>query len=94
MSSKLTDFVWDIIDTVDLEYEGEMYNLVEVGDWIADYKYENRQIIVMKASSGKYYSILQSRSGSSFTDWYYNDIDDMVEVEPETVSKIVWNRVE
>ena len=91
--NNLTEFIWEILEDVDLEYEGEMYNLVEVGDWIADYKYENRQIIVMKASSGKHYSVLQSRCGSSFTDWHHNDIDRMVEVEPETVSKIVWNVV-
>lgn len=89
----VNDFVWELIEAVDLEYEGEMYNLVEEGDWIASYKSEERNIIVMKASNGRYYRITQSRTGSHFTDWHYEEINGMVEVEPETISKIVWNEV-
>ncbi len=63
----LTIFVWDLLDAVDLEYKGEMYNLVEYSDWVASCKTEERHIIVMKPDR-KYYRIIQSRTGSPFSD--------------------------
>ena len=47
------------------------YEIVDEGDWIADYKYEMCEHIFKDLTTDKTYSISFSRSGSYFTDWYY-----------------------
>lgn len=76
-------------DTKEL-YFGEDTNewkVVEEGDWIADYKYECSYKIVSPVENPElFYRFDLSRSGSYFTDWYY-DIEDLKELELDRVEK-------
>lgn len=58
--------------------------LHEEGDWDVDSKYQFITNIYFQESTSKYFSVTISRSGSSFTDWYYSfedSGDDLVEVK-------------
>lgn len=59
------------------------------GDWDVDYKYQHITNIYFQESTGKYFSLSISRSGSPFTDWHYS-FEDSGEtlVEVELVEKV------
>lgn len=62
----------------------EDWELVSEGDWIHEGKYQHEESIVTK--NGKYFRIMNSRSGSYHTDWYY---DEPQVYEVERIEKIV-----
>jgi len=72
--------------------------LQEEGDWDVDNKYQHMTNVYFQESTGKYFELTVSRSGSPFTDWYYSFEDSSSElfevqlVEKKIVSK-VWERV-
>lgn len=74
------------------EDEADEVALVESGDWIDNGKYSYREDVVLY--EGKHYMITQSRSGSYFTDYHYED-PEIYEVTPrtETVVKTFWDFV-
>lgn len=48
--------------------------VIEDGDWINEYKdCDVREVIVQQQSTGKYFRIDQSRSGSYYSDYEYDD---------------------
>lgn len=58
--------------------------LHEEGDWDVDTKYQHISNIYFQESTGKYFELGISRSGSPFTDWYYSFEDsgeNLIEVE-------------
>ena len=63
--------------------------LHEEGDWDVDTKYQFITNIYFQESTGKYFSVTISRSGSPFTDWYYSfeDSGDKL-VEVKLVDKV------
>ena len=63
--------------------------LHEEGDWDVDTKYQFITNIYFQESTGKYFSVTISRSGSPFTDWYYSfeDSGDKL-VEVKLVEKV------
>ena len=63
--------------------------LHEEGDWDVDNKYQFITNIYFQESTGKYFSVTISRSGSPFTDWYYSfeDSGDKL-VEVKLVEKV------
>lgn len=64
--------------------------LHEEGDWGVDCKYQFITNIYHRESDGKYFSMLVSRSGSPFTDYYYSYEDSGSElVEVALVEKVV-----
>jgi len=72
------------------------FTAVEEGDWVQVYKQQLKEIVFKYQDH--FYSLTESRTGSPFTDWYYDseywpDEVDLVEVVP--VEKIikVWERV-
>lgn len=72
------------------------FEIIEEGDWISEGKYEYKEVIFK--FEDKLYSIGFSRSGSSFSDYYYDieDWDNEVEcpeVEAIEVKKIVYRIV-
>lgn len=82
----------DMVAITEDDYS-EAYEVIEEGEWTQDNKYQHREIIFKY--QGKYYSLTESRSGSPFTDWYYDsdDWDDEVEapeVVPVQVKSTVW----
>lgn len=46
--------------------------LHEEGDWEVECDYQLITNIYFQESTGKYFSVTVSRSGSPFTDWYYS----------------------
>lgn len=65
---------------------GNGIKLVESGDWIQDGKYQYRDDIF--EFQGKYYMLSEGRSGSPFTDWYYDSEDWGEEVDCPEVEKV------
>lgn len=48
--------------------------VIEDGDWINEYKdCDVREVIVQQKTTGKYFRIDQSRSGSYYSDYEYDD---------------------
>lgn len=77
------------------EFNGdEDFEVVEEGDWVCDYKYEICTNVFKRKSDGKYFAHDQSRSGSYHTDYYYNDPEDLYEVERKEVVTIQYVMVE
>jgi len=72
--------------------EADEVEHIESGDWIEGGKYSFKDDIVLY--EGKYYMITQSRSGSYFSDYHYDD-PEIVEVAPrtETIVKTFWDVV-
>jgi len=66
--------------------------VIDSGDWTDDGKYSHCSSVVRYKD--KFYQIDQSRSGSYFTDYYYND-PDIYEVSrsEKTVVQVVWTKV-
>jgi hypothetical protein len=72
--------------------------LHEEGDWDVDTKYQHMTNIYFQESTGKYFELTVSRSGSPFTDWYYSFEDSGSELnEVKLVEKTMvvksWTRV-
>jgi len=68
---------------VDDELDSETYTVVENGDWIEDGKYSFKETIIKY--QGKFYSISEARSGSYYSDYYYNE-PEAYEVEPYEIT--------
>jgi hypothetical protein len=70
-----------------LLYEDEIegFSIIEHGEWVVDHKYEHKRVIVQHIESSKYYALYSSRSGSYYTEYYYDELEPdsegMVELE-------------
>lgn len=65
------------------------------GDWINEYKdCDVREVIVQQKTTGKYFRINQSRSGSYYSDYEYYD-PDITEVTKivKRVETVYWEEV-
>lgn len=72
------------------------FEVVEEGDWSQNNKYQLKDWIF--EYEGKFYQLTESRSGSPFTDWYYDSDDwgsqvEVEEVEPVEVKITKWKVV-
>lgn len=67
------------------DYDDSIYEVIEEGDWTQDHKYQWRTLIFK--FEGLLYSISTNRSGSPFTDWYY-EWEDTKEFEAYRVEPI------
>ena len=63
--------------------------LAESGDWVDDGKYSFRSDIYYHKNTNSYWDVTQSRSGSYFSDYYY-DKPNLYRVEPKEVKTIQW----
>lgn len=74
----------------EIEVEGVKLTMVEEGDFEQNGKYQSAELIFTDGE--KFYSTEITRSGSPFTDWYYNDFDDadITEVEKREVTITKW----
>lgn len=72
-------------EDTDGEYndEGIKYSFVEEGDWIDDGKYSYREDVFFFPDHNVYINVSRSRSGSYYSDYYYND-PEYCFVEPKT----------
>lgn len=63
--------------------------VIEEGDWTQDAKMQFSEDIV--EYEGQYYMISQSRSGSPFTDWHYEEPEiTKVTRSEKIIVKIIW----
>lgn len=73
--------------------ESEDWKVVEEKPWVSDYKYEYSSIIISPSNDSKvFYCIDRFRSGSYYTDYYY-DIEDKEELtlyQVERIEKITY----
>jgi hypothetical protein len=74
----------------EIEVDGVTLTTVEEGDFEQEGKYQSADIIFTDGS--KNYRSYVSRSGSPFTDWYYDDYGDATvdEVEKREVTVVKW----
>lgn len=73
-----------------IEIDGVEYTTYEDGEWEQDGKCQYCDIIFTDGT--KFYRASISRSGSPFTDWYYDDYGnaDIDEVEQKEVVTTAW----
>jgi hypothetical protein len=72
------------------EEEDESIEIVEDGEWTENGKYSYKDTIVKYQDT--YYQISESRSGSYFTDYHYNDPDIyQVARREEPIIKTFWD---
>jgi hypothetical protein len=67
--------------------------LVEEGEWISDGKYQSCTHVFQRKSDGKYFAQNWYRSGSYHSDYYYNDPEDLYEVERKELVTVQWKMV-
>jgi hypothetical protein len=80
----------DLIDIFRDDYDELVYMVEEEGQWISEGKYEYKDIIFSVLNLNKFYMLSISRSGSYFSDWYYDFEDWNEEIEcMEVISKEV-----
>lgn len=91
MSNELIKELENLVEEYgfDLE-EMEEIEIVEEGDYISEGKYEICETIIKYKD--KFFSMIQSRSGSYWTDYDYND-PDFYAVEPKEITKTIYVRV-
>lgn len=72
--------------------DSEKYELIDEGEWLQDGKYQRCSFIL--GYEGKCYSLSTHRSGSPFTDWYYEweDASEFTayEVEQKEITITKW----
>lgn len=78
------------------EDPSEGFEIVEEGGWTQNNRYQLKDWVFTYA--GKFYRLIESRSGSPFTDWYYDSDDwgsqvEVEEVEPVEVKITKWKVV-
>ena len=85
----------EVVQDLFFEDYTDEFEVVEEGDWTQDSKYQIRTIVFKY--DGLLYSITVSRSGSPFTDWYYEwedtDVFEAYRVEPVTKTITVYKVV-
>jgi hypothetical protein len=75
------------------------YETIEQNEWVQEYKYQYRELILKNTKTGKFYSCTVSRSGSPFSDWHYGYEDheslELFEVEKvtKTITVEIWEIV-
>jgi hypothetical protein len=74
----------------EIEVDGVTLTTVEEGDFEQDSKYQSAEIIFTDGTS--FYRSYITRSGSPFSEWYYEDygIADIDEVEKREVTIVKW----
>lgn len=65
------------VEEYDLIIDGDMegFSTVEDEGWQVEHKYESKRVIVKHEDSGNYYALYQSRSGSYFSHYEYDEVD-------------------
>ena len=74
----------DLITVID--GGSDTFEIIEEGDWISEGKYEVQEIIFK--FEDKFYCLAHGRSGSYFTDWFYDVVEGNHDGECSEVEKI------
>lgn len=74
--------------------DGEIHlEVYEEGDFVSGGKYESADYIVKCHKTGRFYKFDVARTGSPYTDWYYEYDTDLDEVRQEEVKILKWVKV-
>lgn len=92
MSTKPTPTPNDILRLfLENDQEGtEELTHVESSEWEQDYKYQLRQTVVHHVASDTFWKFHESRTGSYYTDWYTNELEEPHRVVQQEVTTTVW----
>ena len=80
---------WEVVE------DYEKFETIEEGEWVQDYKYQYKEVVVK--FDDEFYQLNFSRSGSYHTDWYYNDTEGLKVSRQEKVvtqTIVTWEAVE
>ncbi|WP_293935386.1 hypothetical protein [Iodobacter sp.] len=78
------------IECLDLvDDDGELV-VEESAEWISEGKYETGSLILHVKGTELYFCVSNGRSGSYYTDWYYNEDPDVVQVQPKETTVTRW----
>ena len=94
-------FPVEVVKDAYFEEGNDQLEQVYEGAWEQDGKYQYQEVIFKAADDGKYYALYATRSGSPFTDWYYDqfeyrkegDTEELTEVEKKEKVIITWKAV-
>lgn len=89
MSNKITLSKEDYNSIIFDDYT-EKYEIVKSGAWVSCGKWETKEVIFRDLETNKTYKTECSRTGSYYTDYYYENDYEAVEVEEVEVVKKVW----
>lgn len=88
----------ELYNELSFSSEGESFEgftVIEEGEWVVDGKYEHKRTVVQHDESQRYFALYESRSGSYFSDYHYDEIEtdsegmvELDEVFPEEVTTI------
>ena len=91
MSKELIKELETLVEESGFDLEDlEGAEIVEEGDWVSEGKYEVCESILKYKE--KLFCMVQSRSGSYYTDYYYDE-PHFYEVEPKEVTKTIYVRI-
>ena len=91
MSNELVEELKILVEESGFDLEDlEGAEIVEEGDWVSEGKYEICETIIKYKE--KLFCMVQSRSGSYYTDYYYNE-PHFYEVIPKVISKTIYEAV-
>lgn len=68
----------------------EMFEVVDEGSWESEGKWESKQVVFKDIESGQHFIIEGTRSGSYYSDYYYEDDYEAVAVEPVEKVVVIW----
>lgn len=72
-------------DPIDVLDDLDEFERVEKGEWVSDYKYENRETVYLHKPTGRLVEVSESRCGSYWSDYEYYE-PSLQEVRPEEVT--------
>ena len=75
-----------------LDEDDGVYTVIDSGDWVDDGKYQYQQTVIRDKSTDRYFAVSQSRSGSYYSDFEYDD-PEICEVSPVEYTAIRWEYV-
>ena len=83
-------FAWEQVKEAYWEEGNDLLEQVYEGPWEQEGKQQWQEVIFKATDDGKFYAFYATRSGSPFTDWYYDQFEYRTSDEEELteVSKV------
>lgn len=103
MTAKTRAFPFEVVKDAYFQEGNEQLEQIYEGPWEQDGKYQYQEVIFKATDDGKYYAFYATRSGSPFTDWYYDQFEyrraedateELTEVERKEKVIITWKAVQ
>ena len=79
----------------------EGFNIIELGEWVSQGKWEHKETIVQCVADQKFYAVCDSRSGSYYSDYTYSsenetemELPEVFPVEVKTIKYLTAKEME